>query len=181
MGVLVLEAGGRDRHPNIKIPAAFAKQFRTSLDWDFNTEPEPHCCGRSIYIPRGKSLGGSSSMNAMVYMRGRPQDYDGWRDAGCRGWGWDDLLPLFKRAENNARGASALRATGGPLQVSDQRSPRPLSRRFVAAAEKHGIPPTRTLTATRRRASVSRRSTSATGAAGATPIHTYARRPSTRT
>ena len=81
--VLVLEAGGRDRHPNIKIPAAFAKQFRTSLDWDFNTEPEPHCCGRSIYIPRGKSLGGSSSMNAMVYMRGRPQDYDGWRDAGC--------------------------------------------------------------------------------------------------
>ena len=138
--VLVLEAGGRDRHPNIKIPAAFAKQFRTSLDWDFNTEPEPHCCGRSIYIPRGKSLGGSSSMNAMVYMRGRPQDYDGWRDAGCRGWGWADLLPLFKRAENNARGASELRGTGGPLQVSDQRSPRPLSRRFVAAAEKHGIP-----------------------------------------
>jgi choline dehydrogenase len=92
--VLVLEAGGRDRHPNIKIPAAFAKQFRTRPDWDFNTEPEPHCFGRSIYIPRGKSLGGSSSMNAMVYMRGRPQDYDAWRDAGCPGWGWDDLLPL---------------------------------------------------------------------------------------
>ena len=134
--VLVLEAGGRDRHPNIKIPAAFAKQFRTRLDWDFNTEPEPHCFGRSIYIPRGKSLGGSSSMNAMVYMRGRPQDYDAWRDAGCAGWGWDDLLPLFKRGENNARGASELRGSGGPLQFSDQRSPRPLSRRFVAAAEK---------------------------------------------
>jgi choline dehydrogenase len=138
--VLVLEAGGRDRHPNIKIPAAFAKQFRTRLDWDFNTEPEPHCCGRSIYIPRGKSLGGSSSMNAMVYMRGRPQDFDSWRDAGCSGWGWDELLPLFRRAENNARGASRLRGVGGPLQVCDQRSPRPLSRRFVAAAERHGIP-----------------------------------------
>src|SRR5450631_2861131 len=98
--VLVLEAGGRDRHPNIKIPAAFAKQFRTRLDWDFNTEPEPHCFGRSIYIPRGKSLGGSSSMNAMVYMRGRAQDYDAWRDAGCPGWGWDELLPLFMRGEN---------------------------------------------------------------------------------
>jgi choline dehydrogenase len=138
--VLVLEAGSRDRHPNIKIPAAFAKQFRTRLDWDFNTEPEPHCFGRSIYIPRGKSLGGSSSMNAMVYMRGRAQDYDAWRDAGCPGWGWDELLPLFMRGENNARGASELRGTGGPLQVSDQRSPRPLSRRFVAAAERHGIP-----------------------------------------
>src|SRR4051812_8942971 len=138
--VLVLEAGGRDLHPNIKTPAAFAKQFRTKLDWDFNTEPEPHCAGRSIYIPRGKSLGGSSSMNAMVYMRGRPQDYDAWRDAGCPGWGWDDLLPLFKRGENNSRGPSALRGAGGPLQVSDPRSPRPLTKRFVAAAEKHGPP-----------------------------------------
>ncbi|MGB0090954.1 MAG: GMC family oxidoreductase N-terminal domain-containing protein [Solirubrobacteraceae bacterium] len=109
--MLVLEAGGRDRHPNIKIPAGFAKQFRTSLDWDFNAEPEPHCFERSIYIPRGKSLGGSSSMNAIVYMRGRPQDYHAWRDAGCPGSGWDDLLLLFKRAENNARGASELRGT----------------------------------------------------------------------
>ena len=99
--VLVLEAGAPDRHPNIKIPAAFAKQFRTKLDWDYNTEPEPHCEGRSIYIPRGKALGGSSSMNAMVYMRGRPQDYDRWREAGCPGWGWDDLLPLFKRAADD--------------------------------------------------------------------------------
>ena len=81
--VLVLEAGGRDRHPNIKIPAAFAKQFRTKLDWDFNTEPEPHCANRSIYIPRGKSLGGSSSMNAMLYVRGRPLDYDLWERQGA--------------------------------------------------------------------------------------------------
>ena len=139
--VLLLEAGGRDRHPNIKIPAAFAKQFRTKLDWDFNTEPEPHCEHRSIYIPRGKSLGGSSSMNAMVYMRGRPQDYDRWRDDhDCPGWGWNDLLPLFKRAENNSRGPDALHGTGGPLEVTDPRSPRPLSKRFVAACEAHGLP-----------------------------------------
>ena len=139
--VLLLEAGGRDRHPNIKIPAAFAKQFRTKLDWDFNTEPEPHCEGRSIYIPRGKSLGGSSSMNAMVYMRGRPQDYDRWRDDhGCPDWGWDDLLPLFKRGENNSRGPDELHGAGGPLEVTDPRSPRPLSKRFVAAAEAHGLP-----------------------------------------
>jgi choline dehydrogenase-like flavoprotein len=138
--VLVLEAGAPDRHPNIKIPAAFAKQFRTKLDWDYNTEPEPHCEGRSIYIPRGKALGGSSSMNAMVYMRGRPQDYDRWREAGCPGWGWDDLLPLFKRAECNSRGPSELHGDGGPLQVTDQRSPRPLTRRWVAAAEALGLP-----------------------------------------
>src|SRR3954471_11662982 len=139
--VLLLEAGGRDRHPNIKIPAAFAKQFRTKLDWDFNTEPEPHCEHRSIYMPRGKSLGGSSSMNAMVYMRGRPQDYDRWRDDhGCPGWGWENLLPLFKRAENNSRGPDALHGTGGPLEVTDPRSPRPLSKRFVAAAEARALP-----------------------------------------
>ena len=81
--VLLLEAGGKDRHPNIKIPAAFAKQFHTKLDWDFETEPEPGCDGRRLYVPRGKSLGGSSSMNAMLYVRGRPLDYDGWREAGC--------------------------------------------------------------------------------------------------
>jgi choline dehydrogenase-like flavoprotein len=80
---------------------------------DFSTEPEPHCCGRSIYIPRGKSLGGSSSMNAMVYMRGRPQDYDGWRDAGCRGWGWADLLPLLS-GPRKTRAARRRCAAGRP-------------------------------------------------------------------
>ena len=80
--VLLIEAGGRDRSPNIKIPAAFAKQFHTKLDWDFSTEPEPHVDGRSLYVPRGKSLGGSSSMNAMLYVRGRPLDYDLWEEQG---------------------------------------------------------------------------------------------------
>ncbi|HSD78507.1 MAG TPA: GMC family oxidoreductase N-terminal domain-containing protein, partial [Solirubrobacteraceae bacterium] len=138
--VLLLEAGGRDRHPNIRIPAAFAKQFRTRLDWDLATDPEPHCDGRSLYVPRGKGLGGSSSMNAMLYVRGRPLDYDLWAAAGATGWGWDDVRPYFLRAEDNERGASEHHAVGGPLHVADVRSPRPLTARFLAAAEAAGIP-----------------------------------------
>ena len=91
-------------------------------------------------MPRGKTLGGSSSMNAMMYVRGRPLDYDGWRDGGCPGWGYADVLPFFKRAENNERGASEVHGAGGPLNVADQRSPRPLTRRFLEAAQAAGIP-----------------------------------------
>src|SRR3954467_11677247 len=138
--VLLLEAGGRDRSPNIKIPAAFPKQFHTKLDWDFATEPEPHVDGRSLYIPRGKSLGGSSSMNAMLYVRGRPLDYDLWEKQGAAGWGWRDVRPYFLRAEDNERGASEHHAVGGPLPVSDERSPRPVMKRWFAAAEAIGIP-----------------------------------------
>ena len=122
--VLLIEAGGRGLHPNIAIPAAFAKQFHTRLDWDFSTEPEPHCDGRSLYMPRGKGLGGSSGMNAMLYVRGRPIDYDLW---DVPGWRWDDVRPYFLKAEDNARGASEHHATGGPLRVEDERSPRPLT------------------------------------------------------
>src|SRR3954463_1124536 len=96
--VLLIEAGGRDRHPNIAIPAAFAKQFKTKLDWDLATEPEPHCDGRELYIPRGKGLGGSSSMNAMLYVRGRPLDYDLWESQGAEGWGWKDVVPYFLKS-----------------------------------------------------------------------------------
>jgi len=138
--VLLIEAGRRDRHPNIKIPAAFAKQFRTKLDWDLATEAEPHCDGRSLYIPRGKGLGGSSSMNAMLYVRGNPLDYDGWAAAGAEGWGWDEVRPYFLKAEDNQRGDSEHHATGGPLRVEDERSPRPLTGRFLAACEEAGIP-----------------------------------------
>ena len=134
--VLLLEAGGRGLHPNIAIPAAFAKQFHTRLDWDFATEPEPHCDGRSLYLPRGKGLGGSSGMNAMLYVRGRPLDYDLW---DVPGWTWDDVRPYFLKAEDNGRGASEDHATGGPLRVEDERSPRPLTRRFLASAEATGI------------------------------------------
>ena len=135
--VLLLEAGGRGLHPNIAIPAAFAKQFHTRLDWDYATEPEPHCDGRSLYMPRGKGLGGSSGMNAMLYVRGRPLDYDLWE---VPGWGWEDVRPYFLKAEDNARGASEHHGVGGPLRVVDERSPRPLTARFLAAAEASGIP-----------------------------------------
>lgn len=138
--VLLIEAGGKDRSPNIKIPAAFANQFHTKLDWDFATEPEPHCDGRSLYIPRGKSIGGSSSMNAMLYVRGRPLDYDLWQDGGGEGWGWSDVLPYFLKAENNERGASEFHSVGGPLNVAEQRSPRPLDRALLEASEAAGIP-----------------------------------------
>jgi choline dehydrogenase len=138
--VLLLEAGGKGIHPNIAIPAAFAKQFKTKLDWDYATDPEPACDGRSLYIPRGKGLGGSSSMNAMVYVRGRPLDYDLWEAEGAPGWGWKDVRPYFLRSENNERGASEHHATGGPLNVADGRSPRQLTGRFLAAAEQVGIP-----------------------------------------
>ena len=138
--VLVLEAGGKDRSPNIKIPAAFSKQFKTKLDWDYSTGPEPHLDGRELFVPRGKSLGGSSSMNAMMYVRGRPLDYDGWRDGGCPGWGYQDVLPYFKRMENNEAGASEIHGSGGPVNVAEQRAPRPLTARFLKAAQAVGIP-----------------------------------------
>jgi choline dehydrogenase len=138
--VLLLEAGKRDRSPNIKIPAAFPNQFHTKLDWDYATEPEPHVDNRSLYIPRGKSLGGSSSMNAMLYVRGRPLDYDAWEAQGAPGWGYRDVLPYFIKSEDNARGASEFHGAGGPLRVSEQRSPRAMDKRLLAAAQAAGIP-----------------------------------------
>jgi choline dehydrogenase-like flavoprotein len=138
--VLLIEAGGKDRSLKIKIPAAFPEQFHTKLDWEFSTEPEPHVDGRELYIPRGRVLGGSSSMNAMLYVRGRPLDYDGWAAQGAPGWSYSEVLPYFIRAEDNARGTSEYHGVGGPLRVSEQRSPRPMNRRLIAACEAVGIP-----------------------------------------
>ncbi len=139
--VLLLEAGGSNRHMSVTIPAAFAQQFHTKRDWDLATEPEPGCDGRSLFVPRGKGLGGSSSMNAMVYVRGRPLDYDLWeQQSGATGWGWKDVKPYFLRAEDNSRGASDDHAVGGPLRVEDSRSPRSLTKAFLAGAEAAGIP-----------------------------------------
>ncbi len=138
--VLLLEAGGKDRSLKIKIPAAFPEQFHTKLDWDLATEPEPHVNGRSLYMPRGKALGGCSSMNAMLYVRGRPLDYDSWEAQGARGWGYADILPYFIKAEDNVRGQSPYHGVGGPLHVSEQRSPRPMNGRLLAASEAAGIP-----------------------------------------
>jgi choline dehydrogenase len=138
--VLLLEAGGKDRSLKIKIPAAFPEQFHTKLDWDFETEPEPHVDGRPLFVPRGKALGGSSSMNAMLYVRGRPFDYDSWEAQGAPGWSYRDVLPYFIRSEDNVRGASEYHGAGGPLRVSEQRSPRPMNGRLLAASEAAGIP-----------------------------------------
>jgi choline dehydrogenase-like flavoprotein len=140
VSVLVIEAGGSNRHMSVTIPAAFAQQFHTKRDWDLSTEPEPGCDGRSLFVPRGKGLGGCSSMNAMLYVRGRPLDYDLWEAEGATGWGWKDVKPYFLRAEDNSRGESDDHAVGGPLRVEDSRSPRHLTRSFLAGAEAAGIP-----------------------------------------
>jgi choline dehydrogenase-like flavoprotein len=122
------------------IPAAFPEQFHSKLDWDFYSEPEPYVDDRALFMPRGKMLGGSSSMNAMLYVRGRPLDYDGWAAQGAPGWSYADVLPYFKRSEDNVRGASEYHGAGGPLRVSEQRSPRPADRRLLAASVAAGIP-----------------------------------------
>ena len=138
--VLVLEAGGRSRpNLNVQIPAAFAKQFHTKLDWDYESEPEPHL-DRRIYQPRGKMLGGSSGINAMMYVRGNRADYDGWAKAGATGWSYDEVLPLFRRMENNSRGASEFHGDEGPQYIEDAPDPRPVSRRLVEAMTETGMP-----------------------------------------
>jgi choline dehydrogenase len=138
--VLLLEAGGTDEDELVQIPAAFGALLRTDRDWDHSTAPESECDNRRLYLPRGKVLGGCSSTNAMVYIRGNRRDYDEWRELGCEGWGWHDLLPYFKRAEDNERGASALHGVGGPLAVSDVRDRNAIQQAFIDAAAAHGVP-----------------------------------------
>jgi choline dehydrogenase-like flavoprotein len=137
--VLVLEAGGRDTAREIRIPAAFSKLFKTSVDWNYSTEPEPHLNNRKLYWPRGKVLGGSSSINAMIYIRGSAADYDQWKSLGNEGWGFADVLPYFKKSENRERGACAFHGTGGPLNVADLGLVNPLTRAFIAGAQEIGI------------------------------------------
>jgi choline dehydrogenase len=136
VSVLLIEAGPPDTQDNVHVPLGFLKLGRTEVDWDFSTAPEPFCDGRRVALPRGKVLGGSSSINAMVYIRGNPLDYDGW---GISGWSWDDLLPYFIRSEDNERGASDLHGAGGPLSVSENRSGNLMSRAWVEAAVEAGL------------------------------------------
>ncbi len=139
--VMLIEAGtAKGRHMNVTIPAAFAKQFKTKLDWELYTDPEPGCDGRSLYCPRGKGLGGSSSMNAMLYVRGRPLDYDLWEQQGATGWGWDGVKDYFLKSENREGGPSEYHAVGGELNVADENSPRAITETFLVAAEAAGIP-----------------------------------------
>ena len=137
--VLLLEAGGSDRSKEVFIPAAFPEQFKTDIDWDYASEPEPNLADRELYIPRGKMLGGSGSMNAMIYIRGSRHDYDDWRDLGCAGWGYDDVLPYFKRSENNERIHDDYHGRGGEMNVADLRSPHEYTLAFVDAAAEAGL------------------------------------------
>jgi choline dehydrogenase len=138
--VLLLEAGPPDDADEIHIPAALNLLFKSSYDWDYQTVPQERAGGRSIYWPRGRTLGGSSSINAMIYIRGSRYDYDTWRDDyGCEGWGYTDLLPYFIRAEGNSRGASPYHGASGPLSVQDLRYKSALSSAFVEAALRCGL------------------------------------------
>ena len=138
--MLLLEAGGRDSNPWIHIPLGYTKTFTNPrVNWMFESEPEKELNNRTLYQPRGKVLGGTSSINGMVYMRGTPTDYDDWRQRGCEGWDWDSVLPFFKKAEDQERGADDFHGVGGPLHVSNPvRSP--LGDAMVAAAIEAGIP-----------------------------------------
>ncbi|HQT75497.1 MAG: choline dehydrogenase [Rhodospirillales bacterium 20-64-7] len=139
--VLLLEAGPPDKNPWIHIPLGYAKTYVDArVNWKFETEPQPQMANRRLYLPRGKTLGGSSSINGMVYIRGHHGDYDEWRQRGCTGWDWDSVLPFFKKAENQVRGADAFHGTGGPLHVSDQSEQGKLSRAVLDACVQAGIP-----------------------------------------
>jgi len=140
--VLVLEAGGTDRRFYVQMPLGYGKTFfDPKVNWMYVAEPDPGLGGRVDAWPRGKLLGGSSSINAMVYVRGAREDFDDWRDAGNPGWGFDDLLPLFKAMEDNEAGADQYRGAGGPLHVTDcKRWLHPLSERFLKAGQEVGLP-----------------------------------------
>ena len=139
--VLLLEAGPRDWNPLIHMPAGLGRLVNNrTINWDYSTEPESQLDGRRLWWPRGKVLGGSSSINAMCYTRGAPRDYDEWEQGGAAGWSWASILPYFLRAEGNARGAGPLHGGQGPLRVSDLRHVNPLSRAFVDAGIQAGWP-----------------------------------------
>ena len=135
VSVLLIEAGPPDEKEMIHVPAAFGSLFKTDVDWDYATFPESGCNNRMMYMPRGKTLGGSSSINAMVYIRGSRLDYDGWD----RGWSYDEVLPYFKKSEDNERGESEYHGVGGPLAVSESRSNNPMADAWVEAAAEVGF------------------------------------------
>jgi choline dehydrogenase-like flavoprotein len=138
--VALLEAGPADRSVLIHCPAGLAVMAQTgTANWAFETVPQPGLGGRRGYQPRGKVLGGSSSINAMIYLRGQPEDYAHWAMLGNPGWSWDEVLPYFKRSEHNERGADAFHAQGGPLNVMDLRSPNPFGAHFVKACAESGL------------------------------------------
>jgi choline dehydrogenase len=139
--VLLLEAGPPDRNLWIHIPLGFARTYiNPRVNWKFETAPQPQLNNRQLYLPRGKTLGGSSSINGMVYMRGNHGDYDEWRQRGCVGWDWESVLPFFKKAENQTHGESEFHGVGGPLHVSDQPGHFELADAVLDAMVQAGIP-----------------------------------------
>ncbi|KAF0163129.1 MAG: oxidoreductase GMC family [Rhodocyclaceae bacterium] len=139
--VLLLEAGGEDWNPWIHIPVGYFKTMHDpKLDWCYVTEPDPGIANRQLQWPRGKVLGGSSSLNGLLYIRGQRQDYDRWAGLGNKGWSYDDVLPYFRKSEDQERGANAYHGIGGPQKVSDLRLNRPIADHFVKAAQELGIP-----------------------------------------
>jgi choline dehydrogenase len=139
--VLVLEAGPKDTNPWIHIPLGYGKLFATpSVNWMYQSEPEAELHGRRVFSPRGRVLGGSSSINGLVHVRGQREDFDEWARLGNAGWGFEDVLPYFKKSEDFQHGASAFHGTGGPLAVSDLPDKHPLCDAFISAASEVGIP-----------------------------------------
>ena len=136
--VLLLEAGGPDSAPELHVPAMFPIVFKSSLDWDLYGEEEPGLGRRRLYLPRGRVIGGSGSINAMIYLRGHRADFDGWAEEGCTGWSYDEVLPYFKRSEDNERGENEFHGVGGPMTVSDSRSMCPLIEAELEAAVQAG-------------------------------------------
>jgi choline dehydrogenase len=136
--VAVLEAGGWDSRPEIAMPMAFVLLLKSSIDWDLYGEEEPGLGGRRLYMPRGKVVGGSGSINAMIYVRGNRADYDGWAAGGAEGWSYDEVLPYFKRSEDNERGEDEFHGAGGPMSVSDSRAMSPLIETMIEASRLAG-------------------------------------------
>ena len=136
--VAVLEAGGWDSRPEIAMPMAFVLLLKSSIDWDLYGEEEPGLGGRRLYMPRGKVVGGSGSINAMIYVRGNRADYDGWAAGGAEGWSYDEVLPYFKRSEDNERGEDEFHGVGGPLSVSDSRAMSPMIETMIEATRLAG-------------------------------------------
>jgi choline dehydrogenase len=141
ISLCLIEAGARDRNPWIHIPLGFGKLVpNPAVNWGYETEPEPQLGGRRLSWPRGKVLGGSGSINGLVFLRGAPSDYDGWEALGATGWGYKDVLPYFKRMEHNVRGADAYRGQGGPMTISDIKKPSATAKAFVEACARLQYP-----------------------------------------
>ena len=140
VSVLLLEAGGRDRHPLFHMPAGFARMTKGIASWGWSTVPQAQLGGRVLWFTQGKVLGGGTTINAQIYTRGNPGDYDAWAEAGCEGWSYREVLPYFKRSEDNDRFADAYHGYGGPLGVSVPVNPLPINEAFLRAGQEYGIP-----------------------------------------